>query len=95
MNPLMQINKSKMRSLYFFPDLSFANTFPNRRSMQSHCGLLNGVMISWSTNIQTPIAADSTDAEICSLYYTVKKIVSFSYKKFDKGHSYTSSNSLR
>ena len=44
--------------------------------MQSNTGLLNVVIVSWSTNIQSSIAADSTDAELKSLYSAVKKITS-------------------
>ncbi len=63
----------------FFSDSSFGNILPTRRSMQSTCCVLNGALISLSTNIQTTIAADSIDAEIRSIYSTVKKIISFSY----------------
>ena len=47
--------------------------------MQSNCGLFNGVVTSWGTNIQTSIASDSTDAEIRSIYTTTKKIVAFTH----------------
>ena len=63
----------------FFSDSAFGNILPQRRSMQSHCGLFNGVITSWSTNIQTTIAADSTDAELRSLYCTIKRLISFSH----------------
>ena len=63
----------------FFSDSSFANILPQRRSMQSNCGLFNRVLTSWQTNIQTTIAADSTDAELRSLYTTIKRIESFSH----------------
>ena len=63
----------------FFSDSSFANILPNRRSMQSNCGLFNGVVTSWGTNIQTSIASNSTDAEIRSIYTTTKKIVAFTH----------------
>ena len=58
---------------------SFANILPQRRSMQSNCGLFNGVITSWQTNVQTSIAGDSTDAELRSLYTTIKRIESFSH----------------
>ena len=63
----------------YFSDSSFANILPQRRSMQSNCSLFNGTITSWSTNIQTTIAADPTDAELRSLYSTIKKIISFSH----------------
>ena len=68
-------------SLYptYYSDSSFGNILPTRRSMQSNCCVLNGAIISSSTNIQTTIAADSTDAELRSIYSTVKKIISFSH----------------
>ncbi len=68
-------------SLYptYFSDSSFGNILPTRRSMQSNCCVLNGAIISSSTNIQTTIAADSTNAEIRSINSTVKKIISFSH----------------
>lgn len=55
-------------NLVFFSDTSFGNILPQRRSMQSNCGLFNGVITSWTTNIQTSIAADSTDAELYGDY---------------------------
>ena len=63
----------------FMSDSSFGNILPSRRSIQSSCSLLNGTLTSWTTNIQTTIAADSTDAELRSLYSTIKKIKSFSH----------------
>ncbi len=63
----------------YFSDSSFVNILPQRRSMQSNCGFLNGIIYTWSSNIQTTIAADSTDAELRSLYSTIKRIISFSY----------------
>ena len=69
----------------FFSNSSFGNILPHRCSIQSHCGLFNGVITSWTTNIQTIIAADSTDAELCSLYCTIKRIVSFSHFLISSG----------
>ena len=63
-------------SYVYFVDSAFGNILPNRRSMQSNKGLLNGVIVAWSTNIQTSIAADSTDAELKSIYSAVKKVTS-------------------
>ena len=63
----------------YFSDSAFGNILPSRRSMQSNCSLYNGTITSWSTNVQTSIAADSTDAELRSLYCTTKKIISFSH----------------
>ena len=62
-----------------YSDSSFANIIPNRRSVQSNCGLFNGVVTSWGTNIQTSIASDFTGAEIRSIYTTTKKIVAFTH----------------
>ena len=66
------------KSIYF-SDSSFGNILPQRRSIQSNCGLFNGVITAWSTNIQTSIAADSTDAELRALYSTIKRVVSFNH----------------
>ena len=65
----------------YFSDSSFGNVLPTRRSIQSNCCLMNGVIISSTTNIQTTVAADSTDAEIRSLYTTSKKVISFSQEE--------------
>ena len=63
----------------YFSDSAFGNILPERRSMQSNNVFLNGVIIGWTTNIQSFIAADSTDAELKAIFSTVKKIVSFSH----------------
>ena len=63
----------------YFSDSAFGNILPDRRLMQSNSSFLNGVIISWTTNIQSIIAADSTDAELKALFCTVKKITSFSH----------------
>ena len=47
--------------------------------MQSNCGLFHGIIITWSSNIQTTIATDSIDAELRSLYCTNKCIILFSH----------------
>ena len=47
--------------------------------MQSHCSIYNGVIISWSTNIETVVAADLTDSEIHTVYCTIKKMTCFSH----------------
>ena len=47
--------------------------------MQSHIATLNGVAIDWTSNIQTKIAADSTDAEVLALYSTCRKAISFQH----------------
>ena len=65
--------------LTYFSNSVFGNILPDRRSMQSNSSYLNGVIISWSTNIQSFIAADSTDAELKALFCTVKKLISFSH----------------
>ncbi len=62
------------RSTYIYHnDADFANILPDRRSMQSSAGLLNGTITSWSTNIQTSIAADSTDAETKAIFHVSKR----------------------
>ena len=63
----------------YFSDSPFGNILPDCRSMQSNSSFLNGVIISWTTNIQSIIAADSTDAELKALFCIVKKITSFSH----------------
>ena len=65
--------------LVYFSDSAFGNILPDRRTMQSNSSYLNGVIISWTTNVQSFIAADSTDAELKALFCTVKKIISFSH----------------
>lgn len=40
--------------------------------MQSSIGLLNGAITSWSYNIQTFIASDSTDAETKAIFHIGK-----------------------
>ena len=74
-NNLMNMNLLLIR--YFSFDSSFGNMLPHRRSMQSNCGLYNGVAIAWTTNMQNSVATNSTDAELWSLHYTLKRIVSF------------------
>ena len=41
--------------------------------MQASVGLLNGVIVSWTSNIQSSIAADSTDAETKAIFYVSKR----------------------
>ncbi len=65
--------------LTYFSDSAFGNILPDRRTMQSNCSSLNGVVISWTTNIQSFIAADSTDAELKAIFCTVKKLISFAH----------------
>ena len=63
-----------MKSTYVYHnDAAFANILPDRRSMQANVGLLNGVITSWSTNIQTFIASDSTDAETKAIFHVAKR----------------------
>ena len=40
--------------------------------MQSNITTLNGVTIDWSCNIQSKVAADSTNAEVTAIYSTTK-----------------------
>ena len=46
---------------------------------KSNWSSLNRVAISWTTNIQSFIAADSADAELKAIFWTVKKLISFSH----------------
>ena len=41
--------------------------------MQASIGLLNGVVVSWTSNIQSSIAADSTDAETKAIFHISKQ----------------------
>ena len=41
--------------------------------MQSTVGLLNAVIVAWSCNIQSSIAADSTDAETKAIFHVSKR----------------------
>ena len=69
-----QTSTYKIKSTYiYYVDAAFANILPDRRSMQSNVGLLNGVIVSWSSNLQTSIAADSTDAETKAIFHTSKR----------------------
>ena len=62
------------KSTYIFHmDAAFANILPDRRSMQANVGLLNGVVTSWGCNIQSAIAADSTDAETKAIFHVSKR----------------------
>ena len=79
----------------FFSDSSFANILPQCRSMQSNCSLFNGTITSWSTNIQTTIAADSTEAKLRSLYCTIKKMISFSHFLTSSGFTAATSSPLQ
>ena len=56
-------------------DSAFANIQPHRRSMQSNITTLNGVAVNWSCNIQSKVAADSTNAEVTALYSTCRKAI--------------------
>ena len=66
-------------SIVYFTDSAFGNILPDRCSMQSNNSFLNGVITSWTTNIQSFIAADSTDAELKAIFSTVKRITSFTH----------------
>ena len=66
-------------SLVYFSDSAFGNILPDRRSMQSNNSFVNGVITSWTTNIQSFIAADSTDAELKAVFSTVKRLISFTH----------------
>ena len=57
----------------YHADAAFANILPDRHSMQVNIGFLNGVTMAWSCNIQTTVAADSTDAETKAIFHVSKK----------------------
>ena len=54
-------------------DATFTNILPGQRSMQLHVGLLNGVIISWSCNIQSSITADSNYTEMKAIFHLSKR----------------------
>ncbi len=61
------------KSTYIYHvDAAFANILPDRRSMQSNVGLLNGTIVSWNTNIQSSIAADFTNAKTKAIFHVIK-----------------------
>ena len=66
---------STFGSFVFYSDSAFGNILPHRRSMQSNKTTLNGVIVDWSSNVQSKVAADSTDAEVTALYATCRKAV--------------------
>lgn len=41
--------------------------------MQANVGLLNGVVTSWTSNIQSSISADSTNAETKAIFHAIKR----------------------
>ena len=45
--------------------------------MQAYVGLLNNVVTSWTSNIQSTIAADSTDAETKAIFHVSKHATAF------------------
>ena len=68
------------KSTYIYHvDAAFANIMPDRRSMQSDVGLLNGSITFWTCNIQLSIAADSTDAETKAIFHVSKHATSFKH----------------
>ncbi len=64
---------SKSTFYVYHVDVTFANILPERRSIQSNVGLLNGVIVSWCTNIQSSIATDSTDTEKKAIFQVSKR----------------------
>ena len=74
------------KSTYVYhTDSAFANILPDRRSKQANIGLLNAVIVSWTSNIQTSIAADSTDAKTKAMF-TVSKRTSALNHFFTSAH---------
>ena len=64
----------KTKSTYtYHVDAAFANILPDRRSIQSTVGLLNGAIVSWTSNIQSSITADSTDVETKAIFHVSKQ----------------------
>lgn len=73
-----QTSTYNAKSTYVYHvDSAFANILPDRRSMQAYVGLLNNVITAWSSNIQSSIAADSTDAETKAIFHVSKRATSF------------------
>ena len=58
-------------------DSDFARDLTDRRSVISAIHEYNGVACAWHTNKQPDTAASTTDAEICSLFQTAKRTVSY------------------
>ena len=72
-SPHQQQSYTTKTTAIYHSDAAFTNILPDRRSMQANIGLLNGVITSWSSNIQTTIAADSTDAETKAIFTVSKR----------------------
>lgn len=62
-----------------YSDSAYGNIPPHLQSMQTNIIILNGVVISWQTNIQHAKPADSTDAETKALYCTCKRAIAFQH----------------
>ena len=87
-SPTQQSSHTTFGSIVLYSDSAFANILPHRLLMQYHIATLNGVAIDWTSNIQTKIAADSTDAEVITLYSTCHKVIT--YQHFFASGQYTS-----
>ena len=73
-----QTSTYSTKSTYVYHiDAAFANILPDRRSMQASIGLLNGTIVAWTANIQSSIAADSTDAETKAIFHVSKRACAF------------------
>lgn len=72
-------------TIVIYSDSASANILPHPRPMQAKIVTLNGVAISWQTNIQHTVYTDSTDAKMKALYCTCKRAIAFQ-------HFLTSSN---
>ena len=78
-SPHQQSTYTTKTTYVYHSDAAFANILPDRRSMQASAGLLNGVITSWTCNIQTSIAADSTEAETKAIFHVTKKACAFKH----------------
>ena len=48
----------------YFSDAAFANILPDCCTIQSNYSILNEVVTSWTANIHTSIATNSTNAKL-------------------------------
>ena len=74
-SPHQSTSYSTFGLLVLYSDSAFASILPHRHSMQSNITTLNGVAIDWACNIQSKVAADSTNVEITTLYSTCCKAI--------------------
>lgn len=74
-SPTQKSSYSTFGSFVLYSDSAFANILPHCCSMQLYITTLNGVAIDWTSNIQSKVVADSTDAEVTALYSTCQKVI--------------------